>query len=92
MANLLDRLRNRNAPPPSTNNTTGSASKQTVVSWFASPIPSYTPLSDVSFGAPQHVIPPGPPIGPMVFPNPQANKMLNLPSIQSIYGNTTPQF
>jgi len=85
---LLDRFRqNKGAPPTPSNSQAATQTVTTVQNWFRSPLPAYTPLSDVAFGEMQAVIPPGPPMGPMIFPNPQANKMLNMPSVRSVYGS-----
>jgi hypothetical protein len=72
--------------PAKTINTRGPASQQTIQNWFRNPLPPYTPLADVAFAdTAQPIIPLGPPMGPMVFPNAVDNKMLNIPGIQSIY-------
>lgn len=61
------------------------APPQTVMQAVTSPVPPYIPLADVAFGAPNIVLPHQLPPSSMVFPNAPANKMSNLPGLQTIY-------
>lgn len=71
--------------PPVTINTAKTVTGQHLSQWLRQPISGYVPLADVAFGETANPIPPGPPRGPMIFPNAESNKMLNLPSVQAIY-------
>jgi hypothetical protein len=59
----------------------------TIAAFQHNPAPQYVPASDVNFGPSGVVFPHPLPPSAMVFQTPEANKMLNLPSIMSIYEN-----
>lgn len=53
----------------------------------AQPAPQYIQAADVSFGPSGVVLPTALPPSSMRFDTPQANKMLNMPSVRSIFEN-----
>lgn len=59
----------------------------TIGAFQTNPAPQYVQASDVSFGPSGIVMPRELPPSSMRFANPSANKMLNFPSIMSIYEN-----
>lgn len=59
----------------------------TINAFQTKPAPQYVQASDVSFGASGVVMPHALPPSSMRFATPQANKMLNLPGVRSIFEN-----
>lgn len=65
-----------------------AAGASSINNWFTgAPFPQYIPLSDVGFGPLQPVMPTELPPTRSVFSNPTWNKMLNLPSVQTVFDN-----
>ncbi len=61
-----------------------NAGPQTLRSFVTAPEPAYVPLSHVSFGHPQYVMPAPQPPARMVFSNPTFDKIQNIPG-QNLY-------
>lgn len=66
-------------------NTNLTDPQTSVIKFLGDPKPQYVPLSDVAFGPLGVVLPQPLPPTSMEFLAPQFNKMLNIPSVGTIY-------